>query len=500
VKRAGVLALAAAVMAQAQAGLTDRTLIDLSEGRTVRVGSTGGGGVAVVPLELYVARVLAGEGEPRAAEAAQDALAVAIRTYALANTGRHEREGFDLCDSVHCQVPRAPTPASRRAAYVTAGRILLYDGRPAELFYSASCGGQSESAAEVFPAFSRRYLSSAPDDVHADDEPWRLELTLAEIQRGLQRAGFTGDRLTGISVDARNASGRVARLELKGLQPAAVAGDQFRAALGTTVVRSTAFTLEHDGTVVRFTGRGYGHGVGLCVIGAGRRAVRGEPMDAILSHYYPGLTLTPGSQRALPAASVVAAAPAAPPAPRRAVAGVFTVAVPLRSSVSAATLEGMAAAAFDVLSARLGTTVAPITIRLHESVGAFAAATGGPGWSDASVRGTVIDLAPASVLAQRNGVEAAVRRALAELLVGSAYAGRPEWLRVGAARYFARTSAAGPAAPSGEAAAMTSVDDCPSDDELTAAASASAQEDAQTRAEACFARAFAKAGDWRAVP
>ena len=67
-----------------------------------------------------MARVLAGEGEPNAPEATQQALAVAIRTYALFNAGRHQRDGFDLCDSAHCQVPRPATANSRRAALATA--------------------------------------------------------------------------------------------------------------------------------------------------------------------------------------------------------------------------------------------------------------------------------------------------------------------------------------------------------------------------------------------
>ena len=105
--------------------------------RSVRVGALSSDGrVTSVPLEVYVARVLAGEGEPRAADAAQQALAIAIRTYALANFDRHGREGFDVCDTTHCQVPRAATAASRRAALATAGQVLTWRGSIAQAFYS----------------------------------------------------------------------------------------------------------------------------------------------------------------------------------------------------------------------------------------------------------------------------------------------------------------------------------------------------------------------------
>ena len=65
-----------------------------------------------------------------------------------------------------------------------------------------------------------------------------------------------------------------ARVGVPGLEPSVVAGEAFRAAVGTTVLRSTAFSVRKRGDRMRFTGRGYGHGVGMCVIGAGRRALQ----------------------------------------------------------------------------------------------------------------------------------------------------------------------------------------------------------------------------------
>jgi stage II sporulation protein D len=278
---------------RAQGDVTDTQLESASAGRIVRVGPASGstGRVTTLPLELYVARVLAGEGEPNAADAARQALAVAIRTYAVANTDRHAADGFDLCDSTHCQVLRAATGATRRAALATTGRILTYNGRPAQLFYSASCGGYSQSADQAWSGTEYPYLRVAPDEVHQDDPSWALSLTLDEIDRALKRAGFAG-RLRSIRIAERNSSGRAARLEVAGLTPGVVAGEQFRMAIGPVTLRSTSFSIETRGDVVGFTGRGFGHGVGMCVIGAGRRAARGESTAAILAQYYPGLELT----------------------------------------------------------------------------------------------------------------------------------------------------------------------------------------------------------------
>lgn len=277
-------------LSRMQSPPTDEALAALST-RSVVLGGASSGRVEHVPLEVYVARVLSGEGEPNAPEATQQALAVAIRTYTIFNTGRHGREGFDLCDAVHCQVPRAAArDSARNAARATAGQILTYGGAPAEIFYSASCGGRSEVAEAVWPGTSRPYLRARKDDVHDDDMPWTLELSLAELQAHLERKGFSG-ALKNVEIRGRTKSDRVAALKLSGMQPERISSYQFRAAIGTTVLRSTAFSVKQKDDRLEFTGRGYGHGVGMCVIGAGRRARRGESMPDILSAYYPGLKI-----------------------------------------------------------------------------------------------------------------------------------------------------------------------------------------------------------------
>ncbi len=294
----GVCLVALAVAAASAAALAvdeDAELARASAGRTVRVGSAAvPGRVTRVPLEVYVAQVLAGEGEPSANEAATQALAVTARTYLIANMGRHRRDGYDFCDSTHCQVPRRATAATRRAAAATSGLVLYRDGAPAEVFYSASCGGRSEAASAVWPAANAPYLESVTDDVHDGDEPWVLDLLAADIRAALERTGIDAPGLDDLRVEARTTSGRVARLFLGGRARVSVTGIQFRMALGAAVVRSTAFTVEPVAAGRwRLVGRGYGHGVGLCVIGAGRRAARGEAWTAILAHYFPGLRPAP---------------------------------------------------------------------------------------------------------------------------------------------------------------------------------------------------------------
>ncbi len=483
-----------------QSGVTDADLETASGSRVVRVGpavgsasGVGGASVGTWPLEVYVARVLAGEAEPEAADPAFEALAVAIRTFALANADRHAGDGFDLCDGTHCQVPRAATAATRRAAMATAGQILTWNGAPAEVFYSASCGGYSESADQVWPGADYPYMRSAPDEVHDEDPPWTVDLTLQDIQSALASAGFRG-RLSDVEVDARSPSGRATRLRLTGLQPVVIAGDRFRAAIGGVKLRSTAFSIDRRGTTLHFTGRGYGHGVGMCVIGAGRRAARGESVRAILAQYYPGLEVTRLGEVGVDTAVTLPASPsgAALLETGRGGRGGIVVDVPRSSGMTDIEVARLTADAHEDLANVLGTSVAPITVRVHESLESFRLATGRPWWVRSVSEGTSIDLVPVALLVQPDGFDAALRIAVAELLVSEGLRGRPVWVRAGAARYFARnTPRTAPVAADREP--------CPSDAELTLAISASAQRAAEARAEACFAREYARTRDWRAV-
>ena len=146
----------------------------------LRVGILNPGGgyrVSDLPMETYVARVLAGEALRDSQPAALEALAITIRTFALANRGRHRADGFNLCDQTHCQVLRAAVAATERAARATAGRLLLRDGAPASVYYSASCGGRTQLPSDVWPgADDPPYLPSKDDDACQGAPAWTAEL------------------------------------------------------------------------------------------------------------------------------------------------------------------------------------------------------------------------------------------------------------------------------------------------------------------------------------
>ncbi len=291
---------------------------------TIRIGVTPERGdvrVETLPLEEYVARVVSGEGQPRAAAAAQQALAIVIRTFAAANRHRHRAEGYDLCDTTHCQVMRPALPAARAAAAATAGQILLADGKPAFVFYSANNGGTPALASEVWPG-ATDYPPGETHDACADEPGWSNVIATKDLERSVRAAGLKG-RLRGLSVIDRTASGRAGRLRVDGFSPDTLSAYEFRMAVGRTLgwqlVRSTAFEITKERAGFRFEGVGYGHGVGLCVVGAGKRAARGDTAPAILRAYFRDLVIGTAGATTMTRVSPPAGPPPAVPRAGRAV-------------------------------------------------------------------------------------------------------------------------------------------------------------------------------------
>jgi SpoIID/LytB domain protein len=427
--------------------------------------------VASLPMEPYVARVLAGEAARESPPAAHEALAIAIRTYAVANRGRHGVDGFDLCDQTHCQVVRTATAATQLAVARTEGQTLLFNGEPASIFYSASCGGRSERPSSVWPAaVDSPYLPVKPDDACEGRPEWSADLTLADLQRALQASGFRGT-LRSLRIRSRNESGRVSRLSLEGLEPREISGQDLRMAVARTPslpqVLSAAFEMSRTGDGYRFQGHGYGHGVGMCVIGSVNLAARGVSAADILQRYFPGTTISPN----LSNTGVILSLPAAD------------------ENARAGLLE-LARSSRDNLVTRLGVAApARISVRVHASTTEYERATSRPWFTLGAVENGELHLAPMAQLRTRGMVERTMRRQLTRLLTEPVLSSRPLWVLEGVALYFGETDKA-VAAVSGP---------CPRDDELTRPASPGALTDAYARALSCAERQLRDGRSWREV-
>ena len=481
---------AAEIAANLVAARAPSTMIRL--GRTLPNGRTK---VETIDLDVYISQVLAGEGQPKAGDAAQQALAITARTFALANRNRHKKEGFDLCDTTHCQVVRPATATTTRAAQATSGRVLLYRGQPALVFYSAWCGGKSELASQVWPGATDYSYEPALHDEACEDEPgWVSEVRANQIEQALRDAGLRGSRLRNLRVITRNTSGRVARIAVEGFNPPEMTGHEFRMAVGRVAgwqsIKSTSFDIDRTSTGYRFKGRGFGHGVGLCVIGAGNRAANGAGVDAILKFYFPGLTVgSIGSVTPTPTTTTpVATAPTAPVTTPSNIA----LGLPAAEERERAVLVALIQKSRDEI-AKATSAAAPDRLRItvHPTVESFGRATGQPWWVSGATDGASIDLLPITVLRQQGQLERTIRHEITHALLDGALTDRPMWVREGAAAYYARPADA----------RLTKPDrvTCPTDAELTRALSAGAQRDAYARAEICFARAIAEGKKWDQV-
>lgn len=230
--------------------------------------------------------------------------AVLARTYAVANLGRHRSEQFDLCSDTHCQVYRPPQryPArlqmvARAASVETHGVIITYEGRPIQALFHSDCGGHTSNAGIVWGGPTPPYLLAvldAGEDVHRE---WQFDIPIDELRNALNSNNRTrvGAKLDRIDVVQRDIAGRAERVIIDGEFALMVRGEELRAvitsAFGARTVRSTRFDVDLDGEHFKFTGSGFGHGVGLCQVGAMALVKRGEPFDQIIRHYYSGVRL-----------------------------------------------------------------------------------------------------------------------------------------------------------------------------------------------------------------
>ena len=307
--------------------LRGETTISLRKGRLVLS--------AKMPVEAYLYGVVGAEMPPAWPEEALKAQAVIARSYVAARAANHPhgRAGYDLCDGQHCQVYAGASNEAdsvRRAVDATRGVRLLYNGKPAYAAYASNCGGFARSAKEAW-GFGSAYLPGGPED---DDPPkgnwgfrewitasppglpcrgsltvpachhrWARVFTAEEIERAVRRRKYIG-RLTRLQVLRRYPDGRVASLRIAGDRGVVTHNNDaaIRRYLGGSSLRSSLFVLEMEergGRPVRVYvfGGGWGHGVGLCQGGSAGRAERGDPYDAILSHYFPGTNLSDGNSR-----------------------------------------------------------------------------------------------------------------------------------------------------------------------------------------------------------
>ncbi len=384
-----------------------------------------------MPLEPYVAAVLAGECSTFRSDEGIKAMAVAARSYALNLRGRHAAQGYDLCATTHCQrvEPDAVTPRLTSLAAQTAGEMLWFEGKPAFACYSRSCGGTTEDARAVWPELRAPFLRSRADR-YCPRQPaaeWHWSAPAAEIVAALGRSQLRAPaEITGIAIAQRTASGRAQVLTLAGAgEPVRVSASSFRfaigRALGFSTLRSDQWSAVREGAQLSFVGRGEGHGVGMCQLGADEMGVEGRTYREILAFYYSGTVLGLAA-RGLAWHRV----------------GGETVALMTTQPDRDGTVLAAAERQVKEIAAQYAWT-APggIEIRVYPDVETFRNATGEPGWVAARTSARRIHLQPAAVLRARGALDSTIHHELLHVFVeAQAAPGIPVWFREGLVGYL----------------------------------------------------------------
>lgn len=299
-----------------------------------------------VELETYLRSVVSSEMNALAPEEFLKAHAVISRSWVMAQVcppehlsnhdmtdtdgelirwyDRDAHTGFDICADDHCQryqgCTKASTPQVETALQATAGEVLAFDGQLCDARFSKCCGGVTELFSTCWQPVDLPYLQAVEDPYcgRASKEVlstvlndydqattgyyrWQVEYTaneLADIIR--RRSGIDYGEILALRPLHRGPSGRIDRLEIEGTLRTRVIGKELeiRRTLSESHLYSSAFDVEaldqdERGVPQRWilTGSGWGHGVGLCQIGAAVMAAEGHDYRSILAHYFPGSNL-----------------------------------------------------------------------------------------------------------------------------------------------------------------------------------------------------------------
>lgn len=263
--------------------------------------------------------------------------------------GRDEHTDYDVCADDHCQryqgIGHVVPQAVDAAIEATRGMVLTYEGSVCDARFYKCCGGATETYPTAWEQRHVPYLQAVRDDkdqqplpdltketeaqawiaaapdcfCHTDDPAllrqvlndydletsdffrWQVHLSQEQLQQLLlHKSGIDFGDIFALNPLERGKSGRISLLEIVGSKRTVRVGKELeiRKWLSDSHLYSSAFWVEtgNDGTDVPpyfvLHGAGWGHGVGLCQIGAAAMGAQGYEYDQILSHYYPHTTIT----------------------------------------------------------------------------------------------------------------------------------------------------------------------------------------------------------------
>lgn len=244
----------------------------------------------------------------------------------------HDREDhtiFDVCADDHCQryqgITRATNAQAREAVASTRGEVLMYEGEICDARFSKCCGGRTEEFQYAWENIHKPYLQSIEDPYcNTNDKEllervlntydqettdfynWEVDLKQEEIGELLkERFGIDFGQVTELVPIERGPGGHLSKLKIVGTEHTMTIGKELeiRRALSESHLLSSAFEASpyyNDGEEIpagfTLNGRGWGHGVGMCQIGAAVMGQQGHPYQDILKFYYRGADIVRASK------------------------------------------------------------------------------------------------------------------------------------------------------------------------------------------------------------
>ena len=237
---------------------------------------------------------------------------------------REDHTIFDVCADDHCQryqgITRASNPQVAEAVNETRGQVLVYDGRICDTRFGKCCGGRTNEFQYCWENISVPYLRSVQDpfcntndrkilrqvlndyDLETRDfYEWTEKLSQEEIHDLITKhLKMELGPILGMEIVEKGPGGHISKLRIVGGEKSFVVGKELeiRRMLSTSTLKSSAFTVEtknvQDGVPQCFVlhGRGWGHGVGLCQIGAAVMGEQDYSYKQILAHYYTGAKIS----------------------------------------------------------------------------------------------------------------------------------------------------------------------------------------------------------------
>ncbi len=288
----------------------------------------------LLPLEDYIAGVIQNEIGEQAPLEALKVQAVAARTHAVSLLlyNRHTSDGYDLCNSTHCQVYKGKyllNETVRAAVDSTHCEVLLINGRIADATYHSACGGKTDSSAAIWNGAPLPHLmgvncidAAAGLDLSDESQARRwIDTELAfpgmsswekaslswskTISRQALAANLGMKYVSRIVINQRGNSGRITDITFHGSKTVRLTSEyKIRQAFGSAMssffyIRGNYVPLSGGraeipslSSSVTIKGKGSGHGVGMCQVGTLRQARAGADYRDILAHYYPGTVIS----------------------------------------------------------------------------------------------------------------------------------------------------------------------------------------------------------------